>query len=77
MGRDSLAKDSKSRKATPPYPTGFIPDPIECPNGALLDVGVAVVRKDMERVAAAYWAVVESAARAERWTRACSWRLRG
>ena len=48
----------------------FLSDPIEAPNGAVIDVHAAVAPKDMERVATAYWAVVESETRAERWQRA-------
>ena len=66
--RSGYEREEARRKKTA-SPTGFIPDPIEFPNGALLDVGVAEQKGDTDRVAAAYWAVVESATRAERWTR--------
>jgi len=69
----------KSKKASPPYPDGFIPDPIEFPNGALIDTHAAVMQKDMERVAAAYWAVVESNTRNARremaWQMALVWAI--
>lgn len=51
----------------------LLPDPIESPNGAVIDFQVAVAPKDMERVATAYWAVVESETRAEGRQRA--WRV--
>src|ERR1700730_1736929 len=65
--RSSYEREEAWRKKAA-SPVGFIPDPVEFPNGALLDVRAAEQEGDAERVAAAYWAVVESATRAERWT---------
>jgi hypothetical protein len=56
-----------------PWPKGFtlFSEPVIFPNGSVLEIRVA---KDGDtqhdvRVAVAYWAVIESATRTERWTR--------
>jgi hypothetical protein len=71
-----LALTPYNPKPTPrpsPWPKGFtlFSEPVSFPNGSVLEIRVA---KDGDtqhdaRVAAAYWAVVESATRAERWAR--------
>ena len=54
----------------PPDPHATSPPPgfVSFPNGAVLDIRVA--KEHDARAAAAYWDVVESATRADRWTRA-------
>lgn len=79
-GLDRLKQDlaivpfnSKPTPPPTPWPKGVVlySEPVDFPNGSILEIRVAKDGDDQHdaRVAAAYWAVVESATRAERWTR--------
>jgi hypothetical protein len=73
LDRDLAIVPFNSKPTPTPWPKGFVlfSEPVSFPNGSVLEIRVAREGDTQHdaRVAAAYWAVVESATRAERWTR--------